>query len=72
MLNKNKEVIYADFSKTKACEFLCQYDLKNEEFKLKNGSTLVKDDVKGIYNPSNLRKIIYQRNQIIRPLIILA
>tara|TARA_R110001606_G_scaffold236192_1_gene384135 strand:- start:87687 stop:87959 length:273 start_codon:yes stop_codon:yes gene_type:complete len=56
VLNKNKELLNVDFSKTKACVFLCEYALKNEGFRLKNGITPVKNDSKGIYNPSNFRK----------------
>lgn len=56
VLNKNKELLYADFSKTKACVFLCDYALKNVGFRLKSGTTPVKNESKGIYNPSNFRK----------------
>jgi hypothetical protein len=62
LLNENKELLYADFSKSKFCAFLCDYAYKHEGFRFKNGITPIKNDGKGIYNPSNFRKNYLSNN----------
>ena len=61
VLDKNFKFLYADFSKNKACKYLCDYAFNNEGFKLKNGITPVKHQNKGVYNPSTFRKDYYPK-----------
>ena len=56
IINENKELLYVDFSKSKACTFLCDHAFKNEGFRLKSGDNPIQIKSKGIYNPSNFRK----------------
>jgi hypothetical protein len=55
-LNEKKELICADFSKSKFCDFVCKYAYKNDPFRLKNGVIPVKKANSGIYNSSTFSK----------------
>ncbi len=59
VLNKNGDIIYSDFSLTKACKFLCQYAYDNEGFVLKDRSTPPKKFNKGIYNSDTFKRDYY-------------
>lgn len=61
VFDKNFKLLYADFSKSKACKYLCDYAFNNEGFKLKNGIIPVKHQNKGVYNPSTFRKDYYPK-----------
>ena len=64
VLDKNCRFLFADFSKSNACKLLCNYAFKNEDFKLKNGTSPVKNHNKGIYNPDTFRKDYYPKKSI--------
>ena len=64
VLDKNSKLLFADFSKTQACVFLCDYAYKNEGFKMKDGTTPVKIENKGIYNPDTFRKDYFSKKLI--------
>ncbi|MFY9242013.1 MAG: hypothetical protein WAO74_03190 [Polaribacter sp.] len=55
-LNKKNELICADFSKSKFCDFVCKYAYKNDPFRLKNGVIPVKIENSGMYNSSTFSK----------------
>jgi hypothetical protein len=59
VLNKNSEIIYADFELTKTCKFLCDYAFKNEGFVVKDASTPAKNHNKGIYNANTFKRDYY-------------
>ncbi|WP_081728253.1 BT4734/BF3469 family protein [Tenacibaculum sp. 47A_GOM-205m] len=59
VLNKNGDIIYSDFSLTKACKFLCQHAYNNQGFVLKDRSTPPKNFNKGIYNPNTFKRDYY-------------
>lgn len=62
VLNKDHEILYANFSKSASCRFLCDYAYTHEGFKLKNGITPVKSK-KGIYNPETYRTSFYNKKE---------
>lgn len=62
VLNKDHEILYANFSKSASCRFLCDYAYTHEGFKLKNGITPVKSE-KGIYNPETYRTSFYNKKE---------
>ena len=64
VLNNKNELLFANFSIKQACIFLCEYALKNEGFRLKNGFTPVKNDSKCIYNPDTFRKNYYPKKSV--------
>lgn len=61
VLNSKNEILYADFRKNQACNFLCNYALVNEEFRLKNGIIPVKNKDRGIYNSITFEKDYYPK-----------
>ncbi len=64
VLDKKNRILYADFDKKKACQFLCSYAFKGEGFKLKDGKVPVKKENRGIYNPSTFKKDYYPKKSI--------
>ena len=61
VLNSKNEILYADFRKNQACNFLCNYAIVNEEFRLKNGIIPVKNKDRGIYNAITFEKDYYPK-----------
>jgi hypothetical protein len=55
-LNEKNEIVCADFSKFKFCDFVCKYSYKNDPFRLKNGVIPVKIENSGMYNSSTFSK----------------
>ncbi|MDP5092255.1 MAG: DEAD/DEAH box helicase family protein [Polaribacter sp.] len=64
VIDKNNMLLFADFSKSKACKFLCDYAYKKESFKLKDGTIPIKKSNKGIYNPATFRLEYYPKKSI--------
>ncbi|QXP72518.1 hypothetical protein H0I31_02115 [Tenacibaculum sp. AHE15PA] len=62
VLNKKGDIIYSDFSLTKACKFLCQHAFDNDRFVMKDGSTPPKSFNKGIYNSDTFKRDYYSNS----------
>lgn len=59
VLNKKEDIIYADFSLSNTCIFLCKYAFRNDGFSMKDGSTPLKVLNKGIYNSETFKRDYY-------------
>ncbi len=59
VLNKKGDIIYADFSLSNTCSFLCKYAFKNDGFVMKDASTPPKVVNKGVYNAGTFKRDYY-------------
>ncbi len=64
VLDKNSDIIFSNFSFSKAIGFLCNYgsNAKNDKFVIKDGSVPKREFNKGVYNPNTFRRDYYNNS----------